>query len=312
MIIRLTVLLLALVLATAGHAADPIFPPGIRVGLVPPPGMVPSARFPGFEHPDKTMAVLIAEFPEAAFAEVEKGLGTELLKAQGFKVETREPVVLPDLNGTLVVGEQDNQGIALRRWLLIAQTSGITALVSVEVQKAAVTEETDPMVRAALMTVTARVRVPDAERLSLLPYDLKDLGGFRIVQAITGGGALLTDGPKNTIELAEQPAVIITIIPSVPEQTADRGSFARMAIASVPGVKDMRIQRMEPMRIGGQQGFEMIVDGKDLKTEIDVTVVQWLRFGTASSLRMLGMTRKDNWAAMFPRFRAVRDGLSPK
>jgi len=312
MIIRPALLFLALAFGAPAHAAEPVFPPGLRVGLVPLAGMVPSTKFPGFEHPDRTMAILIGEFPAAAYAEVEKGLGTDTLKAQGFAVETREPVASPELNGALIVGQQETQGIAVRRWLLVGEVGGITALVSVEVQQAAVMNTTDAMVRAALQTVTVRAAVPNEEQLTLLPYNLKDLAGFRIVQAVPNGGALLTDGPNNAIDIAEQPIVLISIIPSVPEQAANRGSFARMAMSSAPGVKDMRIQRMEPMRIGGQQGFEMIVEGKDAKTDTDVTVVQWLRFGSSSSLRMMAMTRKDNWGKMFPRFRALRDGLQPK
>jgi hypothetical protein len=311
MVFRLATLLFVLVLAAPAQAAEPVFPTGLRVGMVPPPGMVPSAKFPGFEHPDKTIAIVIGEFPGAAYAEVEKGLNADLLKAQGFTVESREPVTLPQLTGTLVMGEQESQGIAVRRWLLVAESGGVTALVSIEAQKPA-TEAINVSVRAALETVRVRAEVPSEELLALLPYTLKDLAGFRVVQAMPNGGALLTDGPKNAIELAEQPAVIITIIPSVPEQPSNRASFARMAISSVPGVKDMHIQRMEPMRIAGQQGFEMILDAKDLRTDTDVTVVQWLRFGMSSSIRLVAMTRKDDWTRLFPRFRALRDGLDPR
>ena len=310
--VRPLILLVALLLAAPAGAAEPTFPAGLRVGMVPPPGMVPSTRFPGFEDADKTAAILIGEFPAAAYADVEKGLGTEVLKAQGFTVELREPVTLPQLTGSLIIGEQATPGGTLRRWVLVAETGGITALISIEVQKAAVKETTDATMRAALQTVTARSSVPDAELLSLLPYELKELAGFRVVQAYPNGGALLTEGEKNAIELAEQPAVIISIIPSVPQQNADRASFARMAMAGVPGVKDMRIQRMEPMRIAGQPGFEVVVEGKDVKTDIDLTAVQWLRFGMSSSLRMLAIARKDAWSTMFPRFRAIRDGLTPK
>src|ERR1044072_5406733 len=44
-------LLLALPLALLStHAlAQPMFPPGSRIGIVPPPGMTPSDRFQGFE-----------------------------------------------------------------------------------------------------------------------------------------------------------------------------------------------------------------------------------------------------------------------
>jgi hypothetical protein len=56
----------------------------------------------------------------------------------------------------------------------------------------------------------------------------------------------------------------------------------------------------------------MLVGAKDTKTEADLTLVQWLRFGSGGTLRLLGAARKDQWDSIFPRLRAVRDGIEPK
>jgi len=34
-----------------------------------------------------------------------------------------------------------------------------------------------------------------------------------------------------------------------------------------------------------------------------------VRFGSGGFLRIVGVGRKDDWDALFPRFRAVRDGI---
>jgi hypothetical protein len=170
----------------------------------------------------------------------------------------------------------------------------------------------DAALRASLATFTTRSAVPVQELLDLLPFLLKDLAGFRIVRAAASGAALLTDGPKDAIELNEQALLLITLGPGAPEQASDRESLARRAISGTPGVKDMRVLRSEAMRIGGQQGHEILVEAKDLKTDADVTLVQWLRFGPGGSLRLLGAARKDQWESVFPRLRAVRDGIEPK
>ena len=44
-------MLATLALAAPALAADPVFPINSRVGLTPPPGFTPSAKFPGFENP---------------------------------------------------------------------------------------------------------------------------------------------------------------------------------------------------------------------------------------------------------------------
>ena len=45
--------------AAPARAEEPVFPPGSRVGLVPPPGMVVSKTFDGFADPAKDAAILI-------------------------------------------------------------------------------------------------------------------------------------------------------------------------------------------------------------------------------------------------------------
>jgi hypothetical protein len=41
-------------------------------------------------------------------------------------------------------------------------------------------------------------------------------------------------------------------------------------------------------------------------------VVQWLRFGGGTSLRIIASATREDWPKAFPRFRAVRDGIDPR
>ena len=69
---RVCAFLLALVIcAVPARAADPIFPTGSRVGLVPPAGMLPSKAFSGFADPDRNAAILLVTFPPVAFDQLD-------------------------------------------------------------------------------------------------------------------------------------------------------------------------------------------------------------------------------------------------
>src|SRR3981189_2469093 len=57
-------------------AADPVYPPGLRIGLVPIQGLVISKTFPGFETEDHGVKLLIAELPPAAYGEVANAFKT--------------------------------------------------------------------------------------------------------------------------------------------------------------------------------------------------------------------------------------------
>ena len=312
MLIRCTILILVLLLGLPAEAAEPEFPPGSRIGLVPPPGMVPSKAFQGFEDRERNAAILFLELVGDAFAEIERNFTVEALKAQGIEVEAREDIPRKDGRAFLVIAHQDVAGTPLRKWALVATEHQFTAIVSVQIPNAARDAYPDAALRASLATFTTRAAVPLQEQLDLLPYSLRELAGFRIVRAAANGAALLTDGPKDAIEFKEQPLLLITFVPSGSEQSGDRDSLARRVISQTPGVKDMRVVRSEGMRIGGQAGHEIVADARDATTDTDLRLVQWLRFGASASLWVLCVVRKDDWDQMYPRFRAVRDGIEPK
>jgi len=305
-------LLVALLLAGPVAAAEPVFPPGSHIGLVPPPGMVTSKVFEGFEDRDKSVVIVIVELASSAYSEIEKGFSAEAMKAQGTEVDARNDVALKEGHGFILAAHQEAAGSKIRKWILVATAGQLTTLVSAQVPETAKDAYPDDVVRSALKSVAVRAVVPVQEELDLLPFALKELAGFRIVRAAANGAALLTDGPSDAIELTEQPVFLITTSPSGPDQPGDRDSLARRAIASTPGVKDVHIERSESLRIGGLPGHEMILQAKDPKNGTALMLVQWMRFGAGGYMRMLGVTRKDDWDKMFPRFRAVRDGIEPK
>jgi hypothetical protein len=68
----------------------------------------------------------------------------------------------------------------------------------------------------------------------------------------------------------------------------------------------------EPLRIDGVAGYETRVDAISGKDNTAVTVVQWLRFGGPTVMRIIGSAPRDQWEKAFPRFRAVRDGIQQR
>src|SRR5688500_2444961 len=107
MIMLRTLLAAALVLfalpAFAQQAASPV---GSRLGLVPPKGMVPSQAFQGFEDREKEVAVIIGTLPPEAYADLEKSLTAEALKAEGISQEKREQITTPFGKAIMITGRQ--------------------------------------------------------------------------------------------------------------------------------------------------------------------------------------------------------------
>jgi hypothetical protein len=85
-----------------------------------------------------------------------------------------------------------------------------------------------------------------------------------------------------------------------------------MSFNEIAGVKDVHITMSEPLRIGGQPGYQTMAEAKDARNGNDVIVVQWLRFGSGGFLQMTGVARADHWTAALARLRAIRDNVEPK
>src|ERR1700712_1526635 len=67
---RLLAFALFLAALSPALAADPVYPPGVRIGMTLLVGLAPAKTFPGFETEDHSVKVLIAELPAAAYNEI--------------------------------------------------------------------------------------------------------------------------------------------------------------------------------------------------------------------------------------------------
>jgi hypothetical protein len=292
---------------------EPTFPAASRVGLVPPPGFVPGPNIPGFRHAEKRASILVTELPDSAFETIEKQISSDLQKDTPVPIERTDITLKNGGAGFILQGRPSGAQGPVLRWTMVARVGGITAVATAIVPEQVQDVATDADIRAAFATLTVRPAVPVAEQLSVLPFAMSDLGGFRIVRVEPGSVIMLTEGPRDVIEVSEQPLLVVALAPSPSQaQPNERDGLARRLFGEISGIKEMRITRSEPLRVAGQQGHEILVEGKDAKTDTDVKAVQWLRFGSGTLLRMVGIARKEDWPTLYTRFRQVRDGIGPK
>jgi hypothetical protein len=312
--VTLALSLAVLTLSAPARAADPVFPPGSRLGLVPPGAMTVSKTFEGFIDAQNNAAILLTALPAEAYAQLEKTGVPDDLRKQGFTIDKSEPIELKAGKGYLITGAEVADKQHYRKWLLVALLDGVTALVSVQAPEQDSTYS-DKVLRAALSTIAARPAVPDAERLSLLPFTVGDLAGFRISDVLPGRALMLVDVPadadKDALAANLKARLMISALSGGPSQPSDWANFARVTFGAIGGIRDVHIQISEPLRIGGQPGYQTVARAKDASTGVDIMVVQWLRFGSVSQ-QMLGISLADAWNDEFPRLRTIRDSVDPR
>jgi hypothetical protein len=290
-------------------AADPIFPPGVRVGMTPLVGLSRAKTFVGFETEDHSVKVLVAELPAEAYGEVMNAFKTNPAGTGGIKPESIET----SAGVAYYTAENAKDGASsVRRYSMILPGGTFSGYVAVQIPENATKIYTDEAVRQMFASAVIRKEVPVEEQLGLMPFKISELSDFKNVRTLAPGAALiLADGDEVTgFETA--PFMVIGVIGSAPAQPEDRGRFAQQAATTIPGVRDARITMSEPIRIDSMPGYETRIDATSGKDNTAVTVVQWLRFGGSNALRIIGSAPRDQWPKAFPRFRAVRDGIRPR
>jgi len=290
-------------------AADAIFPPGLRVGLLPPTGLSASKTFPGFETEDHSVKVLVTELPADAYAEVTNAFKAGTPTSTGVKPESIQTAA--GLGYYTAENARDGDA-SVRRYSMILSGGTFSGYVAVQIPENATRIYTDDVVRQMLASAAVRKDVPIDEQLALMPFKVSELGNFKNVRTLGPSAALVLADGDEAAGFERAPFMVIGVIGSTPPEADDRARFAQQAATTIPGVRDARITMSEPIRIDGQAGYETRVDATSGKDNTSVTVVQWLRFGGQRMLRIIGSAPRDQWSAAFPRFRAVRDGIQPR
>lgn len=306
--LRILVLFLAL---TTSAFAQPVFPPGSRIGLVPPPGMTPSQAFQGFEDRARGAMLVVTELSAQSYAKVEKDFSEDQMRAGGMELVAREMISTASGPAHLIVARQLENGVQKRKWALLARTDDMTAIVIAALPEAASAIYPDAAVRASLTSVAIRAKLSPEEMLAVLPYRLGDLAGFRLMRAQPDGTAVFTFGPADTPLPVEQPFFMMAPRLVDPPQADERDRFAQRALMAFLNRPDLRIVSSESMRIGGAQGHEIVAEAEDDRTKDPLMMVQWLRLD-GGVVQMFGVARKDQWAEVLPRMRALRDGFERK
>jgi hypothetical protein len=299
---------LGLILTLQGaSAADPIFPPASRVGIVPLDDMVLSKRFSGFENSEKATAITFSEMPPEAYNDLVAGLTKDALKRQGIDVTARESLKIGAASGILISGAMTGR-VKGRKWVLAVKGADMTALLIAQVEGGA-EGYSEQQMRKALTSVALRAPVPLDEQIAALPFRIGDKAGFRPVRVLAGNSVLLTDGPLDTVKRLEQPVVILAISLSPPPISEQRDRFARAALVSNQSIKQVAVERAESFRMKGQDWHETVAKAVDTASGEPIIVMQTIRFDADRYVRMVGIARIDQRAEVMPRFRSVVDSI---
>lgn len=297
---------LVVALLAAPAIAEVQYPVGSRIGLDPPAGITLNKTNNQFEDTDRKVSISVLDVPLQLYSEMEHMVFAQT-NQPNVNVLKRESFPYAAGIGYFIAVELSVENVKYRKWLLLGQSNSnpvpdLATLVSFQAPADALDAYPEDVVRKTLASVTFRP-APLDERLGLMPFVIGDRAGFEITD-VAPTGVMLTEKREKGAE----PEVIVSAGQSGPLAAADRPTFARQLMERSP-VLGMEITSAEPMRIGGMPGFEIKARGQAPNGDA-IMLVQWLRFGGAGYIRIVGGASPQDWDQTFPRFRAIRDGVA--
>lgn len=298
--------------AVPALAAEPSFPPGSRVGLVPPADMMPMKGLAGFRNLRTGAAILTIEMPPDAYPSLAAGFTDEALKSQGFTVTSRSSPKVGETSAIMVTGTQQEGERAITKSVLLAADPSMTALVIGQLPQGAPKEEVQG-VEEALKSVAFRPPLTIDQQLVALPFKIGDMAGFRPIRAMAGNSLLLTDGPDDVIKSVSQPVLIVAqSFGPASGGLEGREAFARAALSANSFIKDTTIERSQSYRQNGENWHEIVAKATDTNSGVPVVVQQTILFEADGYLRAVGITRPETRDAVLPRFRRFVDSITPR
>ena len=278
--------------------------------MTPLVGLSRAKTFVGFETEDQGVKVLVAELPADAYGEVMNAFKNNPAGAGGVKPESIETAA--GLAYYTIETGKDGAS-TVKRYSMILPGGTFSGYIAVQVPENASKIYTDDAIRQMFASAAIRKEVPVEEQLGADAVQDQRIERFQeCPHAGAGRGHRGRRRRREPRVSRRPPSWSIGIVGATPAQPEDRGRFAQQAATTIPGVREARITMSEPLRIDGPPGYETRIEAVSGKDNTPVTVVQWLRFGGQSSLRIIGSAPREEWTKAFPRFRAVRDGIQPR
>lgn len=286
-----------------------IYPAGSSFGMIPFKGSSEAEEFSGFADRSDNRSVMIVKLPLDGWDEISSAFkDREILKERGINPRTIQDMEISGLPAVQLSGTQSLQGLTIPKCILIVKGKSAIGMFTAQIPEA-----TDTELDACKLIngVTERETVTPADQLAALPFKLASFGDMRVVRTLASSGVLLTRGKLDVVKEYEQPIAIVvsSIRPSAAGQ--DRQAFAEKALRDFGNFDFEGPFSTSKLTIGGKEAIALETDAIDSKSEKKVRIVQWIMFADDGNYaRIIGVSRRDQWAQSYPAFKNIRDGLS--
>lgn len=231
---------------------------GTSVSLVAPKGFEPATGFAGLANQTTQASVLVVEMPAEAYPQLAALFNDRESAKTNFarqKIIIAKVEQVPGTGGgkvPLLSGTQDAGGAKVDKWVALFKGPK-TVMMTVQAPQAAKLKTTE--VRAMIASVVLGKEVSLDEKLAALPFAIKAVAPFRVVDTIGGAGVLMTVGEQNTDPSGKQPLLIAAYQMS---GAVKPGQEEALSEALLRGTRDMQtaeVKERKHVPFAGQDGL---------------------------------------------------------
>jgi len=268
-----------------------------------PNGYAPSALFSGFEHAELGISILVQEMPRAAFDDLAKGLTPQRLANQGIHEVMFSKLARKDEH-IFMRGQQNSAAGNYAKFFMVFQEAKLTILLSANVPRQVIDQDAAraDQIEAILASASIAEKVAPREL-----YRLERPGPFQAAGTFLGTATLYTrDGRMEATPKGAARSIFI-VAPSLDHRPiADLVPFSQQLLYSLAGYRDLKLGSSTPVHIGGLDGVAMEADAVHRSDGVPVRVFQMvLTPAKGGYIRLVGIARADEAAALFPEFREM-------
>jgi hypothetical protein len=291
--------LVAILLQVSSVFAQPIRVTGTSVALAPPPGFVPSSRFPGFERADLQSSLMVTEVP-GPVADVSRGMTAAGLATRGMTLISSTKQLVDGRQALLLKVSQSAGGLMVHKWMIVSGDANRTVMIVGTFPKEHESQIGDAM-KDALLTARWAAAAAPPDHFEGLSFrvsptaSLKIAGRMSNMLMLTESGQIGPQGPNA--------AVFVVGTSLAPADLSDLKAFAAARASQTKQLKGLRVSEQGATAIGNEAAYELVAEGTDIKTGRLVTLYQVVLPDPQGYVLMQGMVASTRAATMVPEFR---------
>ena len=296
--------------AGLAHAADPVTPPGSRIGLEPPKGFVVATTFTGFLDQPSNASILLAEFPPVAFPQFRNGFTAEAMAKHGMRLVSKEMIEGVPYEQITVRAEQRVGNQTVDKWLMVINGPDVVGMVTFSVARPAPPRLSDAVIRAAL--ASARINAAaSVDPIAALPFSIQPTARFTYRKPLAGRGLLLKETPPPPEGQLDDVGFIVSLAADTTIAPADQRTFGEQQFLVSKTITDKAILSSRPLATANTAGFEYLAEGKGASGRPLRYLVVAL-YPAGRPFVLLGMAPSERFDEALPEFRAMVESFRAK